>query len=218
MLKYLLFFFLHLFYAGLVSAQSTITGSEILSPQEINKIFSPAQKEKLNITNPVLRAYRYQDKSGHYICVLTQSQDSIGVKDTFNYSIKAINLKVQNDQYVAVWELNDHIIKNANEENSIWFWANYCEFKDVDNDGLIDPVIVYGTSAMNGLDDGRIKIVVYNKGKKTAIRHQNAVLDDERKTLVDKSFYALPAKIKAVIKLKMARMEEKGQAIFTVQL
>ena len=126
-----------------------------------------------------------------------------------------MNLKVSEGKLVTTWELNDNIIKNEKQENSIWFWTSYFDFKDFDNDGLVEPVLVYGTRAINGYDDGRIKFIVYYKGKKSAIRHQNGVLDYERKTEIDKSFFSLPQKLKDNIKSKMVLMEKQDKAIFT---
>ena len=142
-------------------------------------------------------------------------RDSIrNVKDTFNSAIRAIDLKFEKGNFQKIWEINDHV-KSDGDENSIWFWTSYFDFKDFDNDKLIAPIIVYGTNGMNGFDDGRIKFIIYYKGKKIAIRQQNGVLDDERKTEIDNSFYSLPQKLKDNIKAKMALMEKQGKAIFT---
>jgi len=179
-------------------------------------MFTDTVKKELKINFPVFRAYKYADKSGEFVCVLAESDDSISNdKDTFSHSIKAINLRIDQGKLIKVWELNDNIIKNWQEENSIWFWTSYFDFKDFDNDGLVEPIIVYGTRAMNGYDDGRIKFIIYYKGKKIAIRHQNGVLDDERETKIDDAFFSLPAKLKDNIKSKMTLMEKQNKAIFT---
>lgn len=53
-------------------------------------------------------------------------------------------------------------VANKDEmEASIWFWTNYSGFADLDKDGLIDPILIYGTSGMNNTDDGRVKILTY---------------------------------------------------------
>jgi|SRR5215469_3948642 len=179
-------------------------------------MFTDTVKKDLKINLPIFRVYKYADKSGEFVCVLTESDDSISNdKDTFSHSIKAVNLRIDNGKLNKVWELNDNIVKNWHEENSIWFWTSYFDFKDFDNDGLIEPIIVYGTSAMNGYDDGRIKFIIYYKGKKIAIRHQNGILDDERETKIDDTFFSLPPKLKDNIKSKMALMEKQNKAIFT---
>ena len=79
---------------------------------------------------------------------------------------------------------------------------------------MADPIIVYGTTAVNGYGDGRIKIIIYYKGQKVAIRHQNGTLDFERETSVDKAFYALPVLLQTAVKQKMELMIKNKQAIF----
>ena len=80
-------------------------------------------------------------------------------------------------------------------KHSIWFWTKYCLFEDINKDRLIDPIFVYGTSGDNYTGDGRLKILIYYKDKKIAIRHLNGTIDFERKTKVDQSFYDLPVAI-----------------------
>ena len=210
-------FFLTFFNLTLLEAQQKSSASELLTHKQIETIFTDSIKKEFKINYPIFRVYRYTDKSGNFLCVLTESNDSIvNNKDTFNRSIKAINLKINKNNFVKIWELNDNTIKSENEENSIWFWTSYVDFKDFNNDGLVEPIIVYGTSGMNGFDDGRIKFIIFYKGQKIAIRHQNGVLDNERQTQIDKAFYSLPQKLKDDIKSKMALMKKQNKAIFTV--
>lgn len=195
-------------------AQITKVTSEILSAEQVKK-FLDTVPETLNIKFPIIRIYKYEDKRGRFYCVLTESRDEISVEnDTMNYKIKAINFKAENGSYTKIWEIDDNIIKNDSDESSIWFWTKYCDFKDYDGDGLADPIIVYGTYGANGYDDGRIKIIIYYKGQKIAIRHQNGVLDNERETKVDNSFYNLPQSLQNSIKQKMDLMIKNNNAIF----
>lgn len=214
--KYFICFLLTFFNLTLLEAQQKSSASELLTHKQIETIFTDSIKKEFKINYPIFKVYKYTDKSGNFLCILTESNDSIvNNKDTFNHSIKAINLKIDKNNLVKVWELNDNTIKNEKEENSIWFWTSYFDFKDFDNDGLVEPIIVYGTSAMNGFDDGRIKFITFYKGQKIAIRHQNGVLDNERQTQIDKAFYSLPQKLKDNIKSKMTLMEKQNKAIFT---
>ena len=196
-------------------AQKTLADSNTLTPTQVAELLTGTVRKSFNINFPIYRVYRYADKSGQYYCVLTESRDVITAdNDTFNYKIKAINLKVNKGSLVKVWEFSDNIVKNHNDEHSIWFWTKYSDFNDLDNDSLADLVIVYGTSGINGYDDGRIKFFIYHKGRKIAIRHQNGNLDFLRETQVDKGFYDLPQPIQAAIKQKMELMTQSEHAIF----
>ncbi len=67
---------------------------------------------------------------------------------------------------------------------------------------------------MNGTSDGRIKILVYHKGKKRAIRHQNGMIDFDRNTKVDRLFYELPTEIQNRVKEIMINIMKNDQGIF----
>lgn len=201
----------------IANAQSDTT-SKILSKAETDAFFNADFKKKNLISFPIFRAYTYNDKSGTYYVALTESADSVNkLKDTINNKIKAITFKTDKGISLKKWEVNDFKtpdLKGIEKETSIWFWTKYCQFNDVDGDGLVEPILVYGTFGPNGYDDGRAKIILFYKGQKVAIRHQNGVLDHERKTQVDVTFYALPAKIQDHVKQIMATMVEKNHAIF----
>ncbi len=211
----LLFFGL---FIGHANAQTDSISSKILTKAETEEFFTTAFKKKNLINFPIFRAYAYTDKSGKYYVALTESADTVNKqKDTVNYTIKAFNFKVDKTATLKKWEINDFrtpSVKGEEKEESIWFWTKYCEFNDIDNDGLIDPIIIYGTFGTEGYTDGRAKIILYYKGQKTAIRHQNSTLDPSRKTQVDLTFYALPVKIQNHVKELMNKMVTNKHAIF----
>ncbi|WP_316785420.1 M949_RS01915 family surface polysaccharide biosynthesis protein [Pedobacter frigiditerrae] len=205
-------------FASQINAQTVTPSSKTLSKTESDEFFTTAFKKKNLINFPIFRAYTYTDKSGTYNVALTESADTVNKeKDTVNYTIKAFNFKVDKAITLKKWEINDFktpTVKGNEKETSIWFWTKYCEFNDLDGDGLVEPIIVYGTFGANGYDDGRAKILIYYKGLKTAIRHQNGVLDNERKTQVDLTFYSLPATIQSHLKELMEKMVKNKHAIF----
>lgn len=111
-------------------------------------------------------------------------------------NIKAFNISFLKDKQLKInWTITDFIDET---EKSIGFWTRYLSLTDIDNDGYIDPIIVYGTKSLYGEDfeEGRVKILIYYLGKKIAIRHQNSTIDDGRHTQIDKTFFNLPTKIK----------------------
>ena len=152
---------------------------------------------------------------------MTEKLDSLvendkGGYDSLHYVIRAINLKEDSGKLKKVWEINDHAIRDqkfADVEQSIWFWTRYIEFTDFDEDGLIEPIIVYG-SGTEDEEGGRIKFIIYYKGQKVALRHQDSDLDEGRGTQVDKAYYTLPPKLKASLTAKMKAMNKARQGIF----
>ena len=214
-MRHIFIFFITFLWLTNTFAQEKNLISEILTAKQVTELFPDTVRKTLNINFPIVRVYKYADKAGKYYFILSESRNEITAdKDTFNYKIKAISVKADNSSFRKLWEINDNIIKNDNDENTIWFWSKYIAFKDYDGDGLADPIITYGTSAANGYDNGRIKFIIYCKGQKISIRHQNGVLDFERETQVDKAFYDLPQPLQSAIREKMELMVKSEQAIF----
>ena len=199
-------------------AQTSNDNVKILSKSEIKEIFTDKIKSDLGISYSIFRTYYFKDKSGEFYLVLTEKEYKRENDKPLNDSIKGFCVKKVADSYFLEWKMKDFILKEnkANtEEYSIWFWTKYFYLRDFDNDGLIDPIIIYGTSGINGTEDGRIKFLIYYKGKKYAIRHQNGTLDYERNTQVDSVFYNLPISIQKHIRGLMEKMIENNHAIFS---
>lgn len=181
-----------------------------LTDEKINEIFTEKKKKQLGIEFKIWKVYDYKDKTGNYYLVLTEnkSDENEGARD--NLSIKAFNFKIENEIWKKTFETNDF---KENHENGIWFWTRYIYTEDFDNDGIVEPFIIYGTSGMNNYDDGRIKILIYHKGKKVGVRIQNGVLDDERNMKIDKEFYSLPKKIQEKVLEQMNAMVNNNHSI-----
>lgn len=197
-------------------AQNKIV-SHVLSESETEDLFSEELKSDLGLIYPVKTAYTYKDKSGEYLLVLTEREYKKEKEKTFCDTIIGINYKKQGTGYRQVWYMRDFILKRNDSntpEFSVWYWTKYLDLKDFNKDGLIEPVIVYGTSGNDGLDDGRVKILIYYKGEKYAIRHQNGPYDMQRYTTVDAAFYNLPKQVQSGVINIMDKIEENGHAIF----
>jgi hypothetical protein len=212
-----LFVSVALFLSALVSVAQKNIKVKILSETEKLETIDAHVIENFKINTQIYKVYEIKYLTKTEFLVLCESRDEIkNGTDTINKKIKALLLRRGGSGLEEkVWELNDNIILSATEENTMFFWTRYLNFQDFDNDGQIDYSIFYGTKAMNGYSDGRIKIALINKkGEKIFIRHQNGVLDDERETKIDKGFYSLPQIWqKAVIK-NMQIIEKEDKAIF----
>jgi len=194
----------------------TDTSSRILNDQEVHSIFKENTKRELGIKYSIFRVYEYNDKTGRHYLVLTENGSKDG-DHPINDTIQGFIMTESNGQLKTDWKFSDFTLKQGNEnseEYSIWFWTKYVSLSDLDNDGLVDPIVIYGTSGMNGTDDGRIKILTYYKGAKRAIRHQNGVLDFQRNTQVDSMFYELPTTIQEYVKTLINKMMDNHHAIF----
>ncbi|MBN9298393.1 MAG: hypothetical protein J0I41_15415 [Filimonas sp.] len=211
--------FLLLFFLCLVSigfSQKAVV--QQMSKGDIDNIFTTGINNQFSIDFPIWKAFRVSDNTGLYFIALTEKSSSITSNgDTLHDAIKAFCLQQQKDSLIKKWVITDFVQKDPMQgfvESSIWFWTKYTSFDDIDGDGVADPIVIYGTNGQNGYDDGRIKFIIYFKNKKIAIRHQNGVLDDERQTQVDATFYTLPLSIQQAVQKKMKLMVANGHAIF----
>lgn len=160
----------------------------------------------------------YEDKEGKHLLIFSRHMYTNLEGEPYQDSLKAVNISVAQAGQVVEWEMKDFIrLEKTDElqpEYHVSFLMDYVSLEDLDNDGLVDPILVYGTLGINGVDDGRVKILLYYKGEKIGIRHQSGVLDFERNTQVDTSFYSLPETLKSHIMGLMDKIVEAEQVIF----
>jgi hypothetical protein len=186
--------------------------SELLTPSQVAAIITDSVKTEFKIAYPIFRVYHYTDRSGQYYCVLTESDDSVvkngDDKDTISHALKAVDLKLDQGKLTKAWEINDHIIKNENEETTIRFMTRFSEFKDYDGDGIIEPLIIYGTRGANGYEDGRIKFILYYKGRKFAMRYQGSTFDGQRSEEYDAN---MPKPLEDAFQRKMQEISKALQ-------
>jgi hypothetical protein len=194
------------------------TGATILSPDEVERVVNPSIKNAYGIYFPIFRVLSYDDALGTNYVILTENRESITADgDTLNTKIKAIHHVVKDGVETSAWGLDDFTASTTptgGPETSIWFWTRFCQFTDYDNDGFVEPIMVYGSNGQNSTMDGRIKIFVYYQGKKFGIRHQNSPLDGERVTTVDAGFYNLPTEVQTGVINVMKSLVTAEKAIF----
>jgi hypothetical protein len=176
------------FYSPFIFSQKI--ESHRLTKQEIY------ERELENVTDfPIYRAFEFQDKGGIYELVLGENQKTISKKDTLNTKIQAICVVNDHVGFLEKWRINDFLEDYVPKETNIWFWTKYCSAKDIDGDGYIDPVIVYGTRTEYN-EIRRVKIITVYKNKKYAIRAVECDLDHCRSFKKDQNWNTLPQKIK----------------------
>lgn len=146
---------------------------------------------------PIYKAFEYSDKGGVYELLLCENQKSVSKKDTLNTKIQAICTINDHGGFLEKWRIND-LLDTEFAETTIWFWTKYCSNKDLDGDGYIEPVIVYGTRDEND-EIRRVKIITTYKNKKYVIRAVECDLDDCRNFKKDANWNLLPQKIKIYV-------------------
>lgn len=184
-------FILSLLLLYTVFGFSQKTESSILNKEEIK------QRELENLSDfPIYKAYEFQDKGGVFELVLCENQTN--KKDTLNTKIQAICGMNDHGGFLEKWRINDLLEDYIPKETNIWFWTKYCSTKDIDGDGYIEPVIVYGTRTEND-EIRRVKIITVYKNKKYVIRAVECDLDICRSFEKDKNWNLMPQKVKTYI-------------------
>ena len=204
---FLLFIFLSL------QAQPDSSGSTLLTDKQVQTLFPQETLKEIGVTFPIRKVYAFQDKLGKQYLIISENNTNPD-KAT---SIKAFNvlLKEKNPPQV-LWTITDAI---DDTEQAMWFYTRYISLTDLNNDGYIDPIVLYGTQSESEEPnrENRVKFILYYLGKKTAIRHQNSSLDDGRHTQIDRSYYKLPLALKKKIGSIVATLEEREHALFNTE-
>ncbi|KAF2331867.1 M949_RS01915 family surface polysaccharide biosynthesis protein [Flavobacterium ginsenosidimutans] len=193
--------FLLSFYSTLIFSQKV--ESYKLTKQEIS------ERELKDVTDfPIYKAFEFSDKGGVYELVLAENQKTISKKDTLNTKIQAICVVNDHGGFLEKWRINDLLEDYEPKETNIWFWTKYCNTKDIDGDGYIDPIVVYGTRTEDGYIR-RVKIITLYKTKKYVIRAVECDLDDCRSFKKDQNWNTLPQKIKTYVDQLLAKMRKE---------
>lgn len=199
-----------LFISFISTAQSVTP--KFLDSTEVSSRYNEDVLRQYAINYPIYRVYEFTDILGKHELVLTEKPKNSKDVD----SIRAFCFLIEKDSKKLEWKLNDFIATQteAADEKSIWFWTKYLRLEDLDDNGIIDPIIVYGTAGQYGTEDGRLKILIYLNGQKHGIRHQNSGMDFGRNTRVDKSFYNLSQNIQHYVYQLMRVIYDSGKIIF----
>ncbi len=184
--------------------------SQTLSGSTVANVFKPSVLKRFNIKLDIYKSYTYRDRLGKHYVVLCE--DNLEDQNAVT-KIKAYGFILKNKQLSLEWQMRDFYNPKL-EESSISFWTRYMFLEDLDEDGVVEPIITYGTLGPNYYDDGRIKFLIYYKNKKVAIRHQNSTLDFMRNTQVDGAYYKLAVPIQKKVHAIMMDMTKNSHAIF----
>ena len=204
---FLLFSFLSL------QAQPDSSGATLLTDKQVQTLFPHEILKEIGVTFPIRKVYAFQDKLGKQYLIISENNTNPD-KAT---SIKAFNVLLKEETPPQVlWTITDAI---DDTEKAMWFYTRYISLTDLNNDGYIDPIVLYGSESQYGepYEENRLKFIIYYLGKKTAIRHQNSSLDDGRHTQIDRSYYKLPLALKKKIRSIVATLEEREHALFNTE-
>ena len=191
-----------IFEASSLFSQGHSPHSELLSQNEISDLLNDSVTKAFNLDIPVYRIYKYSDKSGNYFNILSELKGPYTIAtDTPNIRVVALNLQMSNGKITKTWNLEKEVLPDyiVGVQN-ISFLEDYIEFKDLDNDSIIEPIIVYNTLT-------ELSLLIIYKNQIVSIEYQFQGYDFE--TLrVDKSYYELPQIVKSYVEGKLHSLEK----------
>lgn len=192
----------------LVLSFSSLAFSQKITSYRLTK--EEIKQRELNLISdfPIYKAFEYSDKGGVYDLVFTENNKTISKKDTLNTKIQAICVMADHGGFLEKWRINDFLEDYNPKETNIWFWTKYCSTKDLDGDGYIDPVMVYGTRTEYD-EIRRVKIITLYNNKKYVIRAVECDLDDCRSFKKDPTWNSLPQKIKTYLDQLVVKLRKE---------
>ena len=172
-------------------------------------------------TMKIDRCYRYADRTGDFRLYLLATFDRQDVDDTLSSSLAAQLFRKQPDgTLVQQWVIHDRIEPG---EAGARFSKTLIEFRDLDGDGTLTPILVlrfvpFERGGDGPVDDtafsGRLKFILFRGGAKVAIRAVTGMLDDERHTTASDSFFELPRQQQLWLQKKMRTLSHEGLFTF----
>jgi len=171
--------------------------------------------ERAKVSLPVFAHFCYRDKSGDYVVYLTESGDRRYDGDILSSKIGAYLFKINAGPTLAArGTVSDGAM---GEMAGVQWWSKLTELNDIDGDGLVDPILVYRFypsdhgKILNDPYEGRLKMIVFHRDAKAAIRAITGDLDLQRSTTASAPYFKLPPVLQMHLVRKMKRMYEENQ-------
>lgn len=179
-----------------------------LTEEEKQKTVTKSVREKFNLENSILNAYKYTDASGAYLTTIGQNKGTylLDNKDTATIKVTVINFKIENNELIEMctFEINalpDFIVG----VQDVIVLEDQLEFSDFDQDSLIEPLIVCRTLT-------ELKLSIIYKSEIISINHHFKGYDYNTLN-IDRQFYSLNEVIQNRIIEKLQMMETSSKFI-----
>lgn len=179
-------------------------------------LLHPDTLKAAKVSLPVFAHFCYRDKSGDYVVYLSESGDRRFDGETLSSKIGAYLFKINaGPTLTARGTVSDSA---PGELAGVQWWTKLTELDDIDGDGLVDPILVYrfhdigdDGKVLSDPYDGRLKIIVFHRDAKAAIRAITGNLDLQRSTTASAPYFKLPAVLQTHLVRKMNTMYDKHQ-------
>ena len=173
------------------------SSDKFLSTNEVEQILTPKVKKYLEILFYNIRyIYKYKngERDNYVILAENQYNDYNDSRPIYNNYLKLLFCIGEKDFLLKRYDISDLIDTRAGEFD-IRFLPKYFHIEDIDKDGIIEPIIIYGAMGEKGYRDGWIKIVIKYKYDLHTIIINSSSASNEKSISLTSGFYFLPNSI-----------------------
>lgn len=166
----------------------------LLSPAETKQLLTPEIKKYLGILFYNIRyVYRYKNVSENNYIILAENpyNDYKDNPPLYNDYLKLLFCINEGNLPLIRYDISD-LIDIKSGEFDIRFLQKYFSIEDLDMDGVVEPIIVYGAMGENGYHNGWIKIIINYKNELSTIIINNSDKKNEKSISLTSKFYSLP--------------------------
>lgn len=149
-----------LFYSTLLTASSFHANGPI--PEAV------ASK----ITDDVSRSYRFTDRKGIHVLVLTSSRSRI--EDSDKWELRAIQFVNTDDQWMEEWRIRDWVYC-PDLDIDAKFLPEFFTFTDLDKDGITETTVSYSLLCTGAVEPSTIKTIMREGEDKYAVRGESLI-------------------------------------------
>jgi len=124
-------------------------------------------------------AYRWKDKNGSHLTIITESGEMPSSKEqNENYrdaELFAYDFLIQKDNIRLMWKLQD-FVKDCPVEINVHFVNNVFQITDLDNDDIGEVWMMYKVACYGDVSPLDMKIIMYQGAQKFSMRGKSKVI------------------------------------------
>jgi hypothetical protein len=167
------------------------------------------------VKGQVVKAERWQDKSGEHLLVLTHTKpanrqkepDSDGIY-TFDQALYGYQFDKTGNTVKQLWAIQD-FVKACPLDISCEFLLPSVQLTDLDADGVAETSFLYRTGCRSDVSPASLKFILHNGPTKYALRGETVVMGEGGKYTTDPAFNTADKRFLSFAKQQWARFKKE---------
>lgn len=170
------------FYKLAVLLFCLLFSKNTLAQVEVSNLDSSKLPKSINYEGNLIKAVKWKDKMGINIVLLTETH-KIKTPNSYDEDAKdaalfAYHFIARNDSIVKSWRVYD-FVKNCSADIFLNFIKGAFSITDLNEDGYAEVWMMYKNSCRSDVSPISMKIIMYEKNKKFALRGSTTVKVNE---------------------------------------